>query len=184
MHKLISGFVFLVVLSNFASAQVNGFGQKIGHIDSEYILSQLPDYQEKKKELETLAKSYDKEVRSLYDEAAKMEAKLKAEEVLLTPAMIEQRKEEIADKQEQALQKNTEIFGYEGLYYKKVDELMTPLRSKLNLAVEVIVKKNGLDYMFDKAADVGILYSNPVHDYTEFVLEELGVQENKRKNED
>lgn len=184
MHKVASGLVFFLVLYNFAAAQANGYGQKIGHIDSEYILNQLPDYQEKKKEIENLAKTFDKEVRSLYDDAAKMEAQLKAEEVLLTPAMIEQRKKEIASKQEEALQKNTEIFGYDGLYYKKVDELMTPLRSKLNLAVEVIVKKYGLDYMFDKAADVGILYSNPVHDYTEFVLEELGIQENKRKNED
>lgn len=182
MHKLIYSLVFFTLLYNFATAQVNGYGQKIGHIDSEYILNQLPDYQQKKKELESLAKNFDKEVRSLYDEAAKMEAKLKTEEVLLTPAMIEQRKKEIADKQEQALQKNTEIFGYDGLYYKKVDELMTPLRSKLNLAVEVVVKKNGLDYMFDKASDVGILYSNPIHDYTEFVLEELGVQEKQRKN--
>ena len=33
------------------------------------------------------------------------------------------------------------------------------------------------DYMFDKAADVGIIYSNPVHDYTEFVLEEMGLKQ-------
>ena len=42
-------------------------------------------------------------------------------------------------------------------------------------AYEVVCKKNKLDIMFDKAADIAIVYSNPVHDYTEFVLEELGL---------
>ena len=64
-------------------------------------------------------------------------------------------------------------------HIKKVEELLTPLRTKVNLAVEVVGKKNGLDYIFDKAADVGIIYSNPVHDYTEFILEELEAQQKR-----
>lgn len=177
MHKFFSSLALLTLISNFALAQGNGFGQKIGHFDSEYVLSQLPDYTEKQKELEALAKTFDKEVRSLYDELEKMRAELRANEVLLTPAMIEERKEGIEAKNQEAIQKNTEIFGFDGLYYKKVEELLTPLRTKVNLAVEVIAKKFGLDYVFDKAADVGIIYSNQVHDYTEFILEELGVKE-------
>jgi len=175
MHKLISIVALLTLISNFALAQGNGRGQKIGHYDSEYVMNQLPEYAEKKSELEALAKTYDKEVRSLYDELEKMRADLRANEVLLTPAMIEDRNKEIDAKSQEALDKNTEYFGFDGLYYKKVDELLTPLRTKVNLAVEVVAKKYALDYMFDKAADVGITYSNPVHDYTEFIIEELGL---------
>ena len=80
-------------------------------------------------------------------------------------------------KEQEALEKYTELFGYDGLYYKKVDELVKPLRDIVSKAVEVVAKRNGLDYVFDKAADVGIIYSNPVHDYTEFVLEELGLKQ-------
>jgi outer membrane protein len=29
--------------------------------------------------------------------------------------------------------------------------------------------------MFDKAGDMVIIYSNPVHDYTDYVLDELGL---------
>lgn len=169
----------LTLISNFALAQGNGFGQKIGHYDSEYVLNQLPAYAERKSELEALAKTYDKEVRSLYDELEKMRADLRANEVLLTPAMIEDRKKAIEAKSQEALNKNTELFGFDGLYYKKVDELLNPLRTKVNQAVEVVVKKFSLDYMFDKAADVGITYSNPIHDYTEFILEELNAQEKR-----
>ena len=58
---------------------------------------------------------------------------------------------------------------------------MLPLRTKVAQAVEVVARKNGLDYIFDKAADVGIVYSNPVHDYTEFVIEELELNKEKGK---
>ncbi|HEY9117047.1 MAG TPA: OmpH family outer membrane protein [Roseivirga sp.] len=177
MHKVISSIALFTLISNFALAQGNGFGQKIGHYDSEFVLNQLPEYAEKQKELEALAKTYDKEVRSLYDELEQMRADLRANEVLLTPAMIEDRKKAIEAKNQEAINKNTELFGFDGLYYKKVEELVTPLRTKVNLAVEVIAKKFSLDYLFDKAADVGITYSNPVHDYTEFILEELGIKQ-------
>lgn len=179
MYKFFSIVALLTLISNFALAQGNGFGQKIGHYDSEYVLNQLPAYAERKSELEALAKTYDKEVRSLYDELEKMRADLRANEVLLTPAMIEDRKKAIEAKGQEALNKNTELFGFDGLYYKKVDELLNPLRTKVNQAVEVVAKKFSLDYMFDKAADVGITYSNPIHDYTEFILEELNAQEKR-----
>lgn len=177
MHKLLTSVALLMIISNFALAQGTGYGQKLGHFDSEYVLNQLPEYAEKQKELEALAKTYDKEVRSLYDELEKMRAELRANEVLLTPAMIEDRKKAIEAKNQEAINKNTELFGFDGLYYKKVEELLTPLRTKVNLAVEVVGKKFGLDYIFDKAADVGIIYSNPDHDYTEFILEELKAQQ-------
>ena len=177
MYKLLTTVALLVIISNFALAQGNGYGQKIGHFDSEYVLNQLPEYAEKTKELEALAKTYDKEVRSLYDELEKMRAELRANEVLLTPAMIEERKEAIEAKNQEALNKNTELFGFDGLYYKNVEELLTPLRTKVNLAVEVIAKKHGLDYIFDKAESIGMIFSNPVHDYTEFILEEMKAQQ-------
>ena len=137
----------------------------------------MPDYSEKQKELQALADTYDKEVRSLYGEIEKMRAALNAEAVLLTAAMKADRNKEIEQKEQEALNKYTELFGYDGLYYKKVDELLKPLRDKISKTVEEVAKRYGLDYVFDKAADVGIIYSNPVHDYTEFVLEELGLKE-------
>ncbi len=174
MLKYLYTIVLLLLISNFAAAQRS---PKFGHIDTEFILNKMPDYSEKQGELQALADTYDKEVRSLYGEVEKMRAALKAEEVLLTAAMKADREKEIEQKEQEALNKYTELFGYDGLYYKKVDELIKPLRDKISQKVEVVAKKYGLDYIFDKAADVGIIYSNPVHDYTEFVLEELGLKQ-------
>ena len=42
-------------------------------------------------------------------------------------------------------------------------------------AVEKVAKKKQLAVLFDKSGDLTMLYTNPAHDYTEFVLEELGL---------
>lgn len=176
MYKFFPSLVILALIFNFAPAQ-KASAQKMGHFDSEFVLNKMPEYAEKQKEIEALAGTYDKEVRSLYDEVETMRAELRATEVLLTPAMKKDREKGIQDKQGEALEKYTELFGYDGLYYKKIDELVLPLRNKVNQVVEVIARKYGLDYLFDKAADVGLVYTNPVHDYTEFILEELGLKQ-------
>ncbi|WP_339695100.1 OmpH family outer membrane protein [uncultured Roseivirga sp.] len=180
MHKISRVIVLFFVISNFVLAQNEASAQKFGHIDSEYILSQMPEHGQKKKEIEDLYKEYDKVVRSLQNEAEKMRAELRAKEILFTPEMIKEKQKEIELKEQEALDKSTELFGYDGLIYKKQNELLRPLMQKMSDATEVVCRKHNLDYMLDKASDVSIIYSNPEHDYTEFVLEELELL--KKKN--
>ena len=113
MKKLFLVLAFLPLFINFAAAQ------KFGYINSEYILSKMPEYAEKQVELEQLAKSYDKEVRSLYNEAEVMRSELRANQVLFTAIMIEEKQIEIDKKAKEALDKHTQVFGYEGLYFRK-----------------------------------------------------------------
>ena len=54
-------------------------------------------------------------------------------------------------------------------------ELNKPAQDKIFDAVEKVVKARKLDFMFDRNGDLTMLYANPTHDYTEFVLEELGL---------
>lgn len=175
MHKSSPLIVLLFVISNFALSQKESYAQKFGHYDSGFILDKMPEYAEKNKELNELWKEFDKVVRSLQNDAEKMRADLRSKEILFTPEMIKEKQKEIELKEQEALNKSTELFGYDGLIYKKQDELLRPIRQKLWEAVEVVARKNNLDYLFDKSADLAIGYSNPVHDYTEFILEELGL---------
>lgn len=171
MYKVLNAIALLLLISNFALAQ------KFGHIDSDYVLNKMPEYAEKKAEIDQLAKDYQKEVRSLLSEVEKMRSKFRLEQVAFTSEMKKERQAEIDKKEQEALEKQSQLFAFDGLFFKKQEELLRPLQQKLWEAVEVVAKKRGLDYIFDKAADVGIIYSNPVHDYTEYVLEELGLLE-------
>ncbi|WP_339606960.1 OmpH family outer membrane protein, partial [uncultured Roseivirga sp.] len=132
MHKISRVIVLFFVISNFVLAQNEASAQKFGHIDSEYILSQMPEHGQKKKEIEDLYKEYDKVVRSLQNEAEKMRVELRAKEILFTPEMIKEKQKEIELKEQEALDKSTELFGYDGLIYKKQNELLRPLMQKMS----------------------------------------------------
>ena len=153
--------------------------QKFGYIDSEYILNKHPDYKVVQGELATLSSDWKKEAQSLDQEIKELTIQLKAEEVLLTEEMYQQRLEEIKAKQKASQEFNSKIFGIEGMYYQKQAELLQPLQSKIYDAIERVSRRNNLAVLFDKAAGPSaIIYTDPRHDYSEFVLDELGIEEN------
>jgi len=45
----------------------------------------------------------------------------------------------------------------------------------INRAVEKVCIQKKLDFIFDKASDFVMLYTNPRHDYSDYVMEELGL---------
>jgi outer membrane protein len=154
--------------------------QKIGYIDSEYILNKHPDYKVIQQELENISSEWKKEAQNLDKEIKDLSVQLKAEEVLLTEEMYQQRLEQIKLKQKESQEFNSRIFGIDGQYFQKQAELMQPLQSKIYDAIERVTRKNNLAMLFDKAAEPSaIIYTDPRHDYSEFILEELGIEENK-----
>ncbi|WP_339876029.1 OmpH family outer membrane protein [uncultured Algoriphagus sp.] len=154
--------------------------QKIGYIDSEYILNKHPDYKIIQQELENISSEWKKEAQNLDKEIKDLSVQLKAEEVLLTEEMYQQRLEDIKLKQKESQEFNSRIFGIDGEYFQKQAELMQPLQSKIYDAIERVTRKNNLAMLFDKAAEPSaIIYTDPRHDYSEFILEELGIEENK-----
>ncbi len=153
--------------------------QKFGYIDSEYILNKHPDYKVIQEELQKLSTEWRKEAQSLDQEIKELYTQLKAEEVLLTEEMYQQRLAEIKAKEKASQEFNSRIFGIEGQYYQKQAELLQPLQSKIYDAIERVSRRNNLAVLFDKAAGPSaIIYTDPRHDYSEFVLEELGIEEN------
>jgi len=166
--------IFLIML--FSSAAM---AQKIGFVDSEYVLNKHPDYKVIQKEMKALGDAWKKEAQNLENEIKEMYNSLKAEEVLLTEEMYDERMEAIHEKEKEASSFNTRVFGVNGQYFQKQNELMKPLQSKIFDAIDKVAKRNGIAIMFDKAADLSMIYTDPVHDYSDFVIEELGIEENK-----
>ena len=156
--------------------------QKFGYIDSEYVLRQMPTYTEALSKIDSLAKAWEAEMKAEFKAVEEMEAQLSKEEVLLTEDMIEDRRYKINAMHLEAEAHKEEIFGYEGLYFLKEKELLEPLQDELYKAIEKVCKKHRLQLMLDKAHP-GILYINPVHDYTEYVLEVLGLAQTKPTTE-
>lgn len=169
--------VFLLLLMLQAAPLV---AQKIGYIDSEYILNKHPDYKVIQQELENISTAWTNEAQNLDKEIKELYTQLKAEEVLLTEEMYQQRLDGVKLKEKESREFYSRIFGLDGQYFQKQAELMQPLQSKIYDAIERVSRKNNLAILFDKAAEPSaIIYTDPRHDYSEFVLDELGIEEKK-----
>ncbi len=155
------------------------FAQKFGYVDTQYVLEKMPEYNDAQAEIEKLAKGWQEEVQNLYQEVEVLEMELKAEEVLLTKEMWEERNQVIERRWKEVKEYQQQIFGFDGLYFLKKKELVKPIQDQVFEAVERVAKNNRLQIVFDKSGDLVMIYTDPVHDYTDFVLEDLGLVENQ-----
>lgn len=169
MRLAISLFAILSFGLNFVSAQ------KFGYIDSDFILGKMPDYQKAQGEIDQLSAGWQKEIEEMSAKIESLYGSFKAEEVLLTEEMRLERQTEIKKKETELKEYQKKIFGFEGLYFLKKKELVKPLMDKVWDATEKVAKANRLAIVFDKAAELTMIYTDPRHDYTDFVLEELGL---------
>lgn len=154
---------------NFANAQ------KFGYIDSDFILSKIPDYRKAQDEIDRLSASWQKEIEEMQKGIEGLYNAFEAEQVLLTEEMRNERKVEIEKKEAELKEYQRKVFGFGGLFFLKKQELIKPLQDKVFEAVEKVAKSNRLTIIFDKAGELVMIYTDPRHDYTDFVLEELGL---------
>ena len=173
MRKLIAGL--LLAAAGLLAAAPAAQAQKFGYVDSEFVMAKMPAYAQAQKELETLSQTWQKEIEVQKLDLDKLHRNYQAEEVVLTEAMKKKRQDEILLKEQDIKTYQNRMFGFEGQLFKKRQELNKPVQDQVFEAVEKVAKKKQLGIIFDKAGDLTMLFTNPAHDYTEFVLEELGL---------
>lgn len=174
-----SAYSFLVFFCLFLFLQgglsVPAMAQKFGYINARFILEKMPEYKKAQGEIAQQSQVWQQEVETLVAEVDRLRKEYLAEEILLTDEMKKERQEVINKKDKAAKERQKKLFGFEGMYYLKKQELIKPLQDKLFDAVEKVSKKKKIQVMFDKSADLVMLYTDTRHDYTDFVLEELGL---------
>ncbi len=164
-------FVLLCAVWTVPSAQA----QKFGYIDTEFIFSKMPEYQKALTEIDKFADKWSKDIQDKYVEIDKLQKAYQAEEILLTEEMKRDRQRIISEKEREAREYNNKVFGYQGLLFEKKKELMKAPWELINRALEKVCVQKKLDFIFDKASDFVMLYTNPRHDYSDYVMEELGL---------
>ena len=174
MIKIIKLLLTLLFIPTLSEAQ------KFGYVNSEFILKNMKEYSEAMNDIDLLSKAWEKEISDMYIEMEKREINLKNEEILLTKDMYNERRG-LLDKEWVSIREyQQKVFGFEGLYFLKKKELIEPIQDIIFESVEKIAKKNRLQIVFDKSSEPILLYTNPIHDYTDYVLEDLGL--NKKNN--
>jgi outer membrane protein len=160
---------FLIFGLNFVNAQ------RFGYIDTDFILNKMPEYKKAQDEINLLSQAWEKEVTEMDKKIEGMYAALQAEQVLLTEEMRKERTDAIKSKEAELKEYQKKVFGFGGLFFLKKQELIKPIQDKVWDAVDKVCKENSLAIMFDKAGELVMIYTDPRHDYTDFVLDHLGL---------
>lgn len=154
-----------------------GFAQKFGYVDTKYIMQQMPEYKEAQQELDKFSNQWQQELDDVKAEIDQMYSKYQKDEVLLTEEMKRERQDAIIKREKELRELSRKYFGPEGQLFLKQKELIQPVQDLVFESVEKIAKKFNLQIVFDKSGDLVMIYTNPVHDYTDYVLEDLGLLE-------
>lgn len=135
----------------------------------------MPEFSKAQGEIDQLSAGWQKEIEGMQLKVDELYRTYQAEQVLLTEEMKQERLDEIKKKETELKDYQKKVFGFGGLFFLKKQELIKPLQDKVFDAVEKVAKANRLAFVFDKAAELVIVYTDPRHDYTDFILEELGL---------
>lgn len=158
----------------FASSS---FAQKFGYVDTEFITSKMPEYAKVQQQIDQNTKTWLAEVEKKKQELEKLEKEFKLEELLLTEDLKQQRLSATQAKSKEAKAFENQVFGAEGELFKLKQTAYKSILDQISKAIEKVVRAKRLDFIFDKANDgLVLLYTNPVHDYSDYVLEELGLE--------
>jgi Skp family chaperone for outer membrane proteins len=171
MKKYFAISILLLSLVFEANAQTRGV--KIGYIDMEYILQNVPDYTEANNQLEQKAQKWKQDIEAKKVEIAKLKDALKTEKALLTKELVEEREEEIKFQEDELLDFQQKKFGPNGDLMTQKAVLVKPIQDQVFNAVQDIAELKKYDFIFDKSSDLTMLFSAKKHDISDQVVRSI-----------
>lgn len=146
---------------------------RIGYVDMEYILENVPEYQEASAQLDKKVQQWKQEIETEMNRIDKMKQDLANEKPLLTRELIEEREDEIAFEEQKILDYQQKRFGPKGDLIIQKMQLVKPIQDQVFVAVQEIAKNRKYDLIFDKSADVITLYAADRLDVSDQVLRSI-----------
>jgi Skp family chaperone for outer membrane proteins len=182
MKKYFAISILLLSIVFQANAQTRGV--KIGFIDMEYILQNVPDYTEAKNQLEQKAQKWKQDIEAKKVEIAKLKDALKTERALLTRELIDEREEEIKFQETELLDFQQKKFGPNGDLMTQKAVLVKPIQDQVFNAVQDIAELKKYDYIFDKSSDLTMLFAAKRHDISDQVVRAITRAEKRQQMSD
>ncbi|MFM1877205.1 MAG: hypothetical protein RLZZ241_71 [Bacteroidota bacterium] len=169
IHNLKKIALLLGVLAGISSA-VGQRGVRIAYVDMEYILENVEEYREATEQLEKKVFQWKSEIETRQQAIADQKANLEAERILLTDELVSEREEEIAFLEGELLEYQQARFGPSGDLVLQKQRLIQPIQDQVFNEVQKLGADKKYDFIFDKSADVVMLYSEKRHDISDLVL--------------
>ena len=170
MNKIFKSLLLTFALTAVA---VSAQAQKFGFIDTQALISQLPEVQEANANIETLKKQLQKKgqdmIATLQAKYADLQKKQANGEI--SPKQLEVEGAQL--KEEEAKLAQFEQTSQEKIF-KKSEELLSPIQNKINNAIKEVAAEQGYTYIFDSSLGM-VLYADPGTDVSTAVKAKLGL---------
>jgi len=86
----------------------------------------------------------------------------------------QQRQAEIENKEKAVKEYQNQKFGYQGELFVKKQELVKPIQDKIYNEINKLATEKALDFVFDKANGLNMLFVNPKYDRSDEIITALG----------
>jgi len=167
--KSLFRFAFLILFSlSSLFSQI-----KIGYVDSETIMKQLPEAQEAQRRIDALVQQWPSELQKMRDEWKAKYDEYEKRKLILTDEARAQMEKELSELDRKIAEYQMQKFGPDGELYRKQDELVKPIQNKIFNAIKEVAVEEGFDFVFDKGGEILLLYANEKYDLTQKVLNKL-----------
>ena len=170
-------FLFLCLIGMSLNAQRS---VRIGYIDTEYILENIDEYSETNAQLDSKVQQWKSEIETRLTELEDQKKQLNNERILLTNELISEREEDLQIIENEIIEYQQKRFGPNGDLMIQKRQLIQPIQDQIFAAVQEIAASKKYDFIFDKSADVVMLYSADRYDISEQVLRTIN-RSSKRK---
>ena len=162
--------LLLFVLGVFSANTYAQRGVRIGYVDMEYILENVEEYREANEQLADKVQKWKVEIEQKQSTVEQMKKDLMAERVLLTDELIAEREEEIQILEKEMVEYQQDRFGPQGDLVLQKRRLIQPIQDQVFNEVQKIGANKKYDFIFDKSADVVMLYSENRWDISDLIL--------------
>lgn len=166
--RLIILFSFFVLLFVDISAQL-----KIGYVDSEAIMKELPDAQDAQQKIDRLMQEWQEEIKKKEDEWKKVFDDYEKRKLIMSDQTRVETEKQLVELEDGIAQYRQQKFGVNGELFIKQEEIMKPVQNKIFTVITEIAEEEEFDYIFDRSGDLIFLYTKDEYDLTNLVLERL-----------
>ena len=147
--------------------------QKIGVVDTDYILSKMPQYKEAQDRLNEQIANWQTEIQTLQSEFDKKKSLLENERVLLVGDQLKLREKEVDDLDKKIKGMINNRFGTLGEINNARSTLTKPFQDQIWNAIRTVSEKNTLGIVLDKSNNISVIFLDKRYDYTDKVLDLL-----------
>ncbi len=164
----------IILVCYLLISTINMNAQKFAYVDTDYILSKIPEFAQSEDLINKYSKQWNDEIEASYKEIEQMFKDYQSEEILLDESLKIKRQEAIIEKEKYVQSLQQKYFGSEGELYKKRQELISPIQDRIFDAIQQLAANNKYSIIFDASSDLIMLYSNPDLDKSDKILQIMG----------